>query len=67
MNEDILKGEWQVLKGSVQKKWGKLTDDELTQINGSRTKLSGTIQKSYGIQREEADKQLKEWEDKMVA
>ena len=64
MNEDILKGNWNEIKGSVQKQWGKLTDDQITQINGDRTKLAGSIQKSYGIAREEAEKQLKDWEDK---
>ncbi len=63
MNEDILQGKWNELKGSVQQKWGKLTDDDMTRINGDRTKLAGTIQKNYGIARDEAEKQLKEWED----
>ena len=67
MNKDIIKGEWNEIKGSVQKKWGKLTDNDLTQINGDRTKLAGTIQKAYGIQSDEAEKQLKDWEDKRAA
>ena len=36
MNEDIIKGKWKEIKGSVQKKWGKLTNDDLTQIDGDR-------------------------------
>jgi uncharacterized protein YjbJ (UPF0337 family) len=67
MNEDIIKGKWEEIKGDVQKKWGKLTDDDLEQINGDRTKLSGTLQKIYGLQRDEAEKQLKEWEKKRAA
>ncbi len=67
MNEDILKGKWNEMKGSVQKKWGKLTDDDLAQINGDRTMLTGKIQKVYGLKREEAEKQLKDWEDRMAA
>ncbi|MBL8713638.1 MAG: CsbD family protein [Alphaproteobacteria bacterium] len=63
MNEDILQGKWNELKGSIQEKWGKLTDDDMTRINGDRIKLAGTIQKNYGIARDEAEKQLKEWED----
>ncbi|MDF3023207.1 MAG: CsbD family protein [Alphaproteobacteria bacterium] len=63
MNEDILEGKWNELKGSIQQKWGKLTDDDMTRINGDRIKLAGTIQKNYGIARDEAEKQLKEWED----
>lgn len=63
MNEDILQGKWNELKGSIQEKWGKLTDDDMTRINGDRIKLAGTIQKNYGIARDEAEKQLKAWED----
>lgn len=62
MNKDILEGNWKELKGNVQKQWGKLTNDHLDQINGSRENLSGAIQKSYGIAREDAEKQMKEWE-----
>jgi len=63
MNEDIIKGKWNEVKGSIQKQWGKLTDDDMAAINGDRVKLSGTIQKNYGIASDEADKQLKAWED----
>lgn len=62
MNTDIIEGNWRMVKGEVQKKWGKLTDDVLDQINGSREKLSGYIQKNYGIARDEADRQIEEWD-----
>ncbi len=67
MNEDIIKGKWNQFKGDVQKKWSKLTDDQLDQVNGNRTKLLGTIQESYGIAKDEAEKQLKAWEDSKAA
>lgn len=63
MNEDIIKGRWREIKGSVQEKWGKLTDDDLTEINGSREKLAGKIQKSYGLAQDEVEEQLKKWEN----
>ena len=62
MNSDILKGNWKQLKGSVQAKWGDLTDDQLDQIEGKREKLVGEIQENYGIARDEAEKQVEEWE-----
>jgi uncharacterized protein YjbJ (UPF0337 family) len=62
MNSDIFEGNWKQFAGEVQKQWGKLTNDHLDQINGSREKLSGLIQKNYGIARDEAEKQIKEWE-----
>ena len=63
INEDILKGKWKELKGSVQKQWGKITDDQFTQISGDRTKLIGQVQTAYGVAREEAERQVKAWED----
>ena len=62
MNQDIIKGKWNEIKGTVQEKWGKLTDDDLAQINGDRTRLAGSIQKAYGISKDDAEKQLKDWE-----
>ncbi len=62
MKQDIFEGDWKKLKGEVRKQWGKLTDDHLERINGSREKLVGEIQKHYGIAREEAARQVREWE-----
>lgn len=52
MNEDTLKGQWRQLKGSIQKKWGEITDDDMTQIDGEREKLVGKLQERYGYARE---------------
>lgn len=62
MNKDIFEGKWEQLKGAVREKWGDLTDDDLTQINGNREKLLGKIQEAYGRSREAAEAEVKEWE-----
>lgn len=62
MNEIILSGKWDQLRGEIQAKWGKLTDDELDQIAGNRKKLVGKLKEAYGIAQEEAERQLEEWE-----
>lgn len=67
MNEDIIQGKWEQVKGSVQQRWGKLTNDNLDKINGSRTQLLGQIRESYGIAQDEAEKQVKEWEKSSAA
>lgn len=59
---DTIKENWELLRVDAQKKWSKLTNDNLEHINGSREKLSGAIQKQYGIARDEADRQMSEWE-----
>ncbi len=67
MNDDIIKGKWEQVKGDVQRRWGRLTNDDLDKINGERRKLLGRIQESYGVAEEEAEKQVKDWEDKIAA
>ena len=64
MNKDIVKGKWKQLKGEAQKQWGKLTDDELDQIEGDATKLAGLIQERYGKSKEAAEKEVEEWRKK---
>lgn len=61
MNSDRLKGNWNELKGLVKEKWGRLTDDELRQIDGSSDRLVGALQKAYGLSRDEARKELNGW------
>tara|TARA_B100001750_G_C15428409_1_gene556837 strand:- start:456 stop:659 length:204 start_codon:yes stop_codon:yes gene_type:complete len=62
MNKDIIEGNWEQLKGSAQKKWGKLTNDSFDEIEGSRKKLAGKIQEAYGKSKDEAEKEISEWE-----
>ena len=63
MNWDIAKGQWKQFRGQVKEQWGKLTDDDLDQIEGKRDQLVGAVQKRYGIARDEADKQISKFEN----
>ncbi len=58
MDWNRVEGNWKQMKGAVKQQWGKLTDDDLTQINGSQEKLEGIIQERYGIARDETRKQI---------
>lgn len=62
MNWDIVKGNWKQVRGQVQAQWGKLTDDHLDVIAGKRDELLGKIQESYGITKDEAEQQIKDFE-----
>jgi uncharacterized protein YjbJ (UPF0337 family) len=42
-----LKTNWEELQGEVKKQWGKLTDDDITEINGSYDKLVAKIKGAY--------------------
>ena len=58
MNADTFKGKWHQIKGSLKEKWGELTDDEITRVDGNLEKMSGLIQQKYGKSREEAEREI---------
>lgn len=62
MNWDQIKGKWKQAKGQAQQQWGKLSDDDLDVIDGKREELVGKVQERYGIAKEEAEKQVKDFE-----
>jgi len=58
MNTDVLKGKWRQMKGEAQVQWGKLTNDDLDQIEGESDKLVGKLQERYGYARERAQEEV---------
>jgi uncharacterized protein YjbJ (UPF0337 family) len=62
MNWDRIEGNWKQLKGKVKAQWGKLTDDELDVMAGNRDQLVGKVQERYGIAKDEAERQVSDWE-----
>jgi uncharacterized protein YjbJ (UPF0337 family) len=67
MNWDTIEGNWQQAKGKVKQRWGKLTDDQLTVINGQRDILAGKLQEAYGLSKDEVDRQIRDWERSLDA
>ncbi len=59
--QDKFIGSWSEMKGHVKEKWGKLTDDDISQIEGKYNVLSGKLQKLYGLTKEEANEKLNEF------
>lgn len=62
MNWDRIGGNWKQFRGKVQEKWGDLTNDDLDRIEGKRDQLIGHVQERYGIAKDAAETQVKEWE-----
>jgi uncharacterized protein YjbJ (UPF0337 family) len=58
MNKDILEGKWRQLRGRIKTQWGKLTDDELDEIEGNFDLLIGKVQEKYGQTRAEIERDL---------
>jgi uncharacterized protein YjbJ (UPF0337 family) len=66
MNWDQVEGKWTQMKGSIKQQWGKLTDDDLDYIAGSRDKLIGKLQERYGLAKEEANEKADNWYNSMA-
>jgi len=65
MNWDRIEGNWKQFKGNAKEQWGRLTDDQLDVIAGKRDNLAGKIQEAYGISKDETEKQLASWQQRM--
>ena len=63
MNWDRVEGNWKQLSGQARTQWGKLTDDQLSATGGSMDALIGKIQEVYGIARDVATKQVRDWSE----
>jgi uncharacterized protein YjbJ (UPF0337 family) len=61
MNKLEIKGDWNVLKGKLRQKWGKLTDNDLQFVTGQEEELIGRIQKRTGEARENVEKAIREY------
>ena len=62
MNWDIIEGNWKQAKGKIKEQWGELTDDDFDTIGGRRDQLNGKIQERYGLSKDEAEKQIDNWQ-----
>lgn len=62
MNWQEVQGKWKEYSGKARERWGRLSDDDLEKIAGKRDQLIGKIQQSYGIAKEEAEKQVSDFE-----
>ena len=62
MNKDTFQGKWHEIKGQIKTQWGKLTNDDITLINGKREELAGALQKRYGYAKEKVEEEISHFE-----
>lgn len=62
MDWDVIEGNWKQVKSKVKQQWGNLSNEQLDMISGKRDQLIGQIQECYGVERDEAERQVTEWE-----
>ncbi len=56
-----VQGNWEAAKGHVRQYWGKMGDEDVDIVQGSRDRLRGRIQMLYGVDAQEADRQIATW------
>jgi uncharacterized protein YjbJ (UPF0337 family) len=61
MDWNTIAGNWNEAKGKVKSQWGKLTDDDLTYVEGKRDRLLGLLQQKYGIAKDKAEEQINQF------
>ena len=61
MNPEIFRGRWNELKGDIRTRWGKLTDDDVMQVQGQAEKMIGMLQQRYGYKREQAEQEINDF------
>jgi uncharacterized protein YjbJ (UPF0337 family) len=61
MDWNRVEGTLERVRGKVKEKWGKLTDDDLTAINGKRDQLQGRLQQRYGFAKDQVRKDVDSW------
>jgi uncharacterized protein YjbJ (UPF0337 family) len=65
MTSDRVAGAWHQIRGRLKEQWGKLTEDDLKALEGHAERLAGKLQERYGLAREEAERQMKEFQKRM--
>ncbi len=57
----LLKAQWLQLRGKAKEKWGKLTNDDLDEVDGQFDQLVGVIQEKYELTRAKAETEVHEF------
>jgi uncharacterized protein YjbJ (UPF0337 family) len=61
MNWDQIQRDWQQFKARLQHNWIKLTDEDITRINGRRAELVNRLRARYGFAKAEAEREIEAW------
>jgi uncharacterized protein YjbJ (UPF0337 family) len=65
LNQQVLQGHWNEIRGKIKERWGKLTDDDVRAFNGNVEQLVGRIQQKTGESRESIERFLSQTTERM--
>jgi uncharacterized protein YjbJ (UPF0337 family) len=58
VNQQVIKGSWNQIKGKLRERWGQITEDDLEEARGNADQLVGLIQQRTGEARGEIEAYL---------
>lgn len=61
MTRQTMQSQWPQLKKRVQDFWGRFTQDEVAELDGSFDMLAAKVQEKYSLTREQAERQVNEF------
>jgi uncharacterized protein YjbJ (UPF0337 family) len=61
MDWNQIEENWTRFKRGIREKWGKLTDDDLEEIAGRRTRLEQVLHRRYGFTPDHVRKEVEDW------
>lgn len=59
--EKLFEGNWDEIKGKLKRNWGKLSNDDIKQIDGSYDIFVGKVKKAYGYGIDEIEEGLNDF------
>jgi uncharacterized protein YjbJ (UPF0337 family) len=66
MNWSNIENGWNDYKANVKQQWGKLSDQQISDMQGKREYLSTKVQEAYALSKEETERQISAWQSKQV-
>ena len=66
MNWSTIESGWKDFKANAKQQWSKLSDEQIENTLGKREDLSSQVQQAYAVSKEDAERQISEWQGKQV-
>ena len=66
MNWSNIETGWNDYKANAKRQWSKLSDQQLNDTRGKRENLVSKVQEAYALSKEDADRQISEWQSKQM-
>ncbi len=64
-DKNYFESKWHQIKGDVKLRWGRLTDDDLTQTEGVEEKIIGKLQEAYHLSYNEAKADVENFKNEL--